>query len=143
MFNAITSMAGGGISDPAVVDNANFLLYIAVAITGPLSPAVVNLYGPKKALFAGTTGYWAYATALYYYRITCNDICSGEQTEGCVASLAEQVRCASLLLLLLGWCGCCCASCCACGSGSCTVSCRASCCAELGARRRTAPRALL
>ena len=63
LFNALSSVAAG-VADESIAYNGSSLLYGFFAVAGLLAGGVVNVMGPKWALFLGTWGYVIYAISL-------------------------------------------------------------------------------
>ncbi|KAH9930425.1 MFS general substrate transporter [Epithele typhae] len=68
MFSAVSNLGAGGISDVALSDTANAVLYALFALTGLVSGGINNLLGPRLTLFLGTLGYVLYVGSLWCYQ---------------------------------------------------------------------------
>lgn len=72
MFNALTGIGGGGISDITTADNANVALYSTFATIGFFAGTICNYVGIKACLIGGGTGYGVYAASLLCFYHTQN-----------------------------------------------------------------------
>ncbi|KAI0360291.1 MFS general substrate transporter [Trametes cingulata] len=68
MFSAVSNLGAGGLSDVALSDTSNGVLYGCFAITGLVSGGINNLLGPRLTLFIGTLGYALYVGSLWCYQ---------------------------------------------------------------------------
>ncbi|KAH9887364.1 MFS general substrate transporter [Cubamyces lactineus] len=68
MFSAVSNLGAGGLSDIALSDTSNGVLYGCFAITGLVSGGICNLLGPRLTLFIGTLGYALYVGSLWCYQ---------------------------------------------------------------------------
>ncbi|KAI0366073.1 MFS general substrate transporter [Pilatotrama ljubarskyi] len=68
MFSAVSNLGAGGLSDIALSDTSNGVLYGCFAITGLVSGGINNLLGPRLTLFIGTLGYALYVGSLWCYQ---------------------------------------------------------------------------
>ncbi|PIL26851.1 MFS general substrate transporter [Ganoderma sinense ZZ0214-1] len=68
MFSAVSNLGAGGLSDVALSDTANGVLYACFALTGLISGGITNLLGPRLTLFFGTLGYALYVGSLWCYQ---------------------------------------------------------------------------
>ena len=90
MFNALTSLGGGGQLDPYAQTNANVALYTTFAVFGFFAGSVNNYIGSKWTIFAGTFGYVLYASSFLSYTYNGNSgfvIASGAILGVCAAML--------------------------------------------------------
>ena len=72
MFNALSGLGGGGISDIKTADNANVALYSTFATIGFFGGTICNYIGVRASLCFGGTGYAMYAASLLCYYHTQN-----------------------------------------------------------------------
>jgi len=68
LYNALTSFASG-MADPTVGFNGTATLYGTFALFSFIAAGIVNIIGPKLAVFLGATTYIVYALSLYI----CNE----------------------------------------------------------------------
>ncbi|TBU25016.1 major facilitator superfamily domain-containing protein [Dichomitus squalens] len=68
MFSAVSNLGAGGLSDVALSDTANGVLYGCFAVVGLVSGGICNLIGPRLTLFIGTLGYALYVGSLWCYQ---------------------------------------------------------------------------
>ncbi|KAI0699053.1 MFS general substrate transporter [Cerioporus squamosus] len=68
MFSAVSNLGAGGLSDVALSDTSNGVLYGVFALTGLVSGGISNLLGPRLTLFIGTLGYALYVGSLWCYQ---------------------------------------------------------------------------
>ncbi|KAI0313212.1 major facilitator superfamily domain-containing protein [Amylostereum chailletii] len=68
MFSAVSNLGAGGISDIALSDTANGVLYGTFAIMGLVAGGVTNVLGPRFTIFLGTLGYALYIGSLWCYQ---------------------------------------------------------------------------
>ncbi|DAA74776.1 TPA_exp: DUF895 domain membrane protein [Trichophyton benhamiae CBS 112371] len=64
MFNALTSLGGGGKTDKTTADNMNIALYSCFAVFGFFGGSFVNRLGVRLTLAFGGIGYCLYAISL-------------------------------------------------------------------------------
>ncbi|KAG0255995.1 hypothetical protein DFQ27_005967 [Actinomortierella ambigua] len=67
IFNALSSMGGGGQIDSKVDENANSALYACFSVFGVLAGAIHNKLGPKWTILIGSLAYPLYAGSLLTY----------------------------------------------------------------------------
>ncbi|RPD55630.1 MFS general substrate transporter [Lentinus tigrinus ALCF2SS1-6] len=68
MFSAVSNLGAGGLSNIALSDTSNGVLYGCFAVTGLVSGGISNLLGPRLTLFIGTLGYALYVGSLWCYQ---------------------------------------------------------------------------
>lgn len=66
MWNALTSLGGGGARNIVVASNANIALYTSFAIFGCLSGAIHNLVGPRTCAAVGALPFGFYTLSMWY-----------------------------------------------------------------------------
>ncbi|KAJ5415193.1 Major facilitator superfamily domain general substrate transporter [Penicillium sp. CMV-2018d] len=64
MFNALSGMGGGGMTDATLVDKMNTALYVTSAFTSFFSGTIVNRLGVRLTLACGGIGYCIYVASL-------------------------------------------------------------------------------
>ncbi|KAJ5951589.1 Major facilitator superfamily domain general substrate transporter [Penicillium vulpinum] len=64
MFNALSGMGGGGLTDATLVDKMNTALYVTSAFTSFFSGTIVNRLGVRLTLACGGIGYCIYVASL-------------------------------------------------------------------------------
>ncbi|KAJ5494874.1 Major facilitator superfamily domain general substrate transporter [Penicillium fimorum] len=64
MFNALSGMGGGGMTDATLVDKMNTALYVTSAFTSFFSGTIVNRLGVRITLACGGIGYCIYVASL-------------------------------------------------------------------------------
>ncbi|KAF8335875.1 MFS general substrate transporter [Cantharellus anzutake] len=68
MFSAVSNLGAGGLSDVALSDTANGVLYGCFTLTGFVAGGINNVLGPRLTLFLGSLGYALYVGALWCYQ---------------------------------------------------------------------------
>jgi len=66
LFNALNGLGNAGSDSPTVAALANGCLYCAFAVSGYLSGAAFNLFGPKVLFSIGGCSYAVYAVCIYF-----------------------------------------------------------------------------
>lgn len=67
MFNAMTSLGGGGQDNPTTFNTANMWLYITFSVSSLASGPLCDLLGLRLTLSFGGIGYAIFAGAFWYY----------------------------------------------------------------------------
>lgn len=70
MYNALSGIGAGGISDISVADNSSVALYSTFATVGFFAGTICNIFGVRICLAFGGTGYLVYsASLLCFYHV--------------------------------------------------------------------------